>query len=60
MHTEFRTQHEGGPIAIAVDYSQLPNGPSVITRMIVQIPKEGIAVNVDSCDFVRLAAPVVQ
>ena len=54
-----KTQHEGDPIAIAIDYEQLPNGPSVMRRMFVQIPKDDIAVHVESFDFVRLAAPTI-
>jgi hypothetical protein len=54
---DFQTQHEGSPVAIAIDYQQLPNGPSMMTRMTVQIPKEDIVVNVESFDFIRLAGP---
>lgn len=53
---DFRTQHEGSPVAIAIDYEQLPNGPSMMTRMTVQIPGEDVVVNVESYGFVRLAA----
>jgi len=56
---DFKTQHEGSPVAIAIDYEQFPNGPSMMTRMTVQIPKEDIVVNVESFDFVRLAGPIV-
>lgn len=57
---DFKTQHEGSPVAIAVDYQQFPNGPNMMTRMTVQIPKEDIVVNVESFDFVRLAGPNLQ
>ena len=53
-----KTQHEGNPVAIAIDYQQLPNGPSMVTRMTVQIPNEHIVVHVESYDFVRLAGPI--
>jgi hypothetical protein len=43
-------------VAIAIDYQQMPNGPSVMARMTVQIPEEHVVVNVESYDFVRLAA----
>jgi hypothetical protein len=56
---DFKTQYEGSPVAIAIHYEQMPNGPSMMTRMTVQIPKEDIVVNVESFDFVRLAAPNV-
>ena len=56
---DFKTQYEGSPVAIAVDYEQLPGGPSVMRRMTVQIPKEDIVVNVESFGFVRLASSVV-
>jgi len=56
---EFKTQHEGSPVTITMDYQQLPNGPSMMTRMTVQIPGEDIVVNVESFDFVRLAGPNV-
>ena len=49
-----------GPVMIAVDYEQAPGGPSMMTRMTVQIPKEGVVVNVESFDFVRVAGPTVQ
>jgi hypothetical protein len=52
---DFRTQHEGSPVAIAIDYEQFPNGPSMMTGMTVQIPKEDIVVNLESFDFLRLA-----
>ena len=51
-----KTQHEGSPVAIAIDYQQMPNGPSVMARMTVQIPEEHVVVNVESYDFVRRAA----
>jgi hypothetical protein len=54
---DIRTQYEGSPVAIAMDYQQLPNGPSMMTRMTVQIPKESIVVQVESFGFVRLAGP---
>ncbi len=55
---DVNTQHEGSPVAIAIDYQQLPNGPSMVARMTVQIPGEGVVVNVESFDFVRLS-PIV-
>jgi hypothetical protein len=55
---DFKTQYEGSPVAIAIDYQQLPGGPSMMTRMTVQVPKENIIVNVESFDFVCLAGPV--
>ena len=55
---DFKTQYEGSPVAIAIDYQQLPGGPSMMTRMTVQVPKENIIVYVESFDFVRLAGPV--
>lgn len=56
---DFKTQYEGSPVTIAIDYEQFPNGPSMMTRMTVQIPKEDITVHVESFDFVRLAGPNV-
>jgi hypothetical protein len=52
---DIQTQHEGSPVAIAIDYEQLPNGPTMMSRLTVQIPKESIVVNVESFGFVRLA-----
>jgi hypothetical protein len=52
---EFKTEYEGSPVAIAIDYETLPGGPSMMMRMIVQIPNEDIVVRADSFDFVRLA-----
>lgn len=57
VRADFKTQHEGSPVAIAIDYERLPNGPSMIARMTVQIPHDNIVVNVESYDFVRLADP---
>lgn len=51
-----KTQHEGDPIAISIDYEQLPNGPSIMARMTVQLPTDSIVVNVTSFDFQRLVA----
>ena len=56
---DFKTEHKGSPVAIAIDYEQLPNGPSMMGRMTVQIPKEDIVVNVESYGFVRLAAMAI-
>jgi len=53
---EIRSQHEGRPVTIAVEYQQLPSGPAMPARMTVQIPADNIVVNVDSFDFVRLAS----
>ena len=55
---DFKTQYEGSPVSIALDYQQLAGGPSIMTRMTAQVPKENIIVNVESFDFVRLAGPV--
>jgi hypothetical protein len=55
---DVKTLHEGSPVTIAIDYQQLPNGPSMMDRMTVQIPKDDIVVNVESFDFIRLAGPV--
>ena len=56
IRADFKTQYESSPVAIAVDYQQLPNGPNMMARMTVQIPKDDIVVNVESFDFVRLAS----
>ena len=52
---DVRSQHEGSPVTIAIDYEQLPNGPSMMSRMTVQIPKDSIVINVESFDFARPA-----
>src|SRR5262245_31778967 len=57
---DIKTEHEGSPVNIGFDYQKLPNGPSMMTRMTAQIIKEGVVVNVESFDFVRLAVPNVQ
>lgn len=59
IKVDIKTHYEGSPVAIALDYQQLPNGPSLVARMTVQIPHEGIVVNVESYDFVRLAGAVL-
>ena len=56
---DFKASYDGDPVAISAYYDQLPNGPSMTTRMTVQMPDEGVAVNVESFDFVRLAGPTV-
>lgn len=55
IRADIKTQHEGSPVAIVIDYQQLPNGPAMLARMTVQIPGDSIAVNVESFDYVRLA-----
>lgn len=55
-----RTHHEGDPVIVAVDYEQPLNGPSMMKRMTVQMPKDEIIVNVESYDFVRLAGSNLQ
>lgn len=55
---DVKTQHEGKPVTITIDYRRLPKGPSMMAQMAVQIPGEGIVVNVESYDFVRLAGMV--
>jgi hypothetical protein len=57
---DFKTQHDGNPVAIVVEYEQLPNGPSITARMTVQIPEDGIVVNVESYDYMRLAGALVR
>lgn len=57
--TEIKTQHEGDPVTIVIDYRQLPSGPSVMDRMTVRMPGDDIVVTVDSFDFMRLAVPNV-
>lgn len=59
VRVDFKTQFEGSPVTIAIDYNQLPNGPAMAARMTVQIPKDGITVNVESYDFARLAGPAI-
>jgi hypothetical protein len=56
IRADFKTQYESSPVVIAVDYQQLPNGPNMMARMTVQIPKDDIVVNVESFDFLRLAS----
>lgn len=51
-----KTRYEDDPVGIAINYQQLPNGPSMMMWMTVQIPGEDIVVNVEAYDFVRLAA----
>ncbi len=53
---DVQTRYEGAPITIAIDYEQLQGGPSMMTHMTVQIPKDDIVVKVESYDLVRLAA----
>ena len=52
-----RTAHENNPVTISADYQRLPNGPSVMTRMTVQMPKEHVVIQVESFDHVQLARP---
>ena len=56
---DINTQHDGAPVTIAIDYEQAPGGPSMMSRMTVRIPKDGIVVDVESFDFVRLAGSVI-
>ncbi len=56
---DVNTRYEGSPVAIAIDYRQLPNGPSMMSRMTVRIPKDDIMVDVESFGFVRLSGPIV-
>jgi hypothetical protein len=53
---DVKSQHEGKPVSIAIDYKQLPNGPNMMARMTVQIPGDNVIVNVESFDFVRLVS----
>jgi hypothetical protein len=57
---DIKTQYEGGPVVIAIDYENLPNGPGMMARMTIHIPKEDIVINVESYDFIRLAGPISQ
>ena len=54
---DFTTQYEDNSVAITIDYEQLPDGPSMMARMTVRIPKEDIVVSVESFDFMRPAGP---
>jgi hypothetical protein len=53
---DIKSQHEGRPVTIGIDYQVLPNGPNMLSRMTVQIPEDNIVVNVESFDFMRLGA----
>ena len=53
---DIKSQHDGRPVTIAIDYQQMPNGPSMLSRMTVQIPEDNIVVHVESFDFMRLAS----
>jgi hypothetical protein len=55
VRAEFRSQHEGRPVTIAVDYQPLANGPSMMSHMTVHIPGDDVLVQVESFDFVRVA-----
>ena len=55
-HVDIRTSYEGSPMTIAQDYGALPDGPNVMKSMRVSVPQKGLAVNVDSYDFVRQSA----
>ena len=55
---DIKTHYEGAPVSIAIDYEHLAGGPSMMSRMTVQIPKDGIVVSVESFDFVRLAGTI--
>ncbi len=57
IRADVKTQHDGRPVNIALEYQPIPNGPSMLARMTVQIPADNIVVNVESFDYVRLASP---
>ena len=56
---EVKSQHDGRPVTIAIDYQQLPNGPNMLARMTVQIPEDDVVVRAESFDFVRLAGSIL-
>jgi hypothetical protein len=56
---EVKTTHDGDPVLAFIRYQPLPNGPNMLMRMSVQVPGEDVVVQVESYDFVRLAASIV-
>lgn len=55
-HIDFKTTYEGDPMTIAQDYSPIPDGPNMMKSMKVSVPEKGLAINIDSYDFVRQTA----
>jgi hypothetical protein len=55
-HIDIRTAYDGSPMTIAQDYSPIPEGPNMMKTMKVSVPQKGLAINIDSYDFVRQTA----
>jgi hypothetical protein len=55
-HIDIKTTYDGGPMAIAQDYSPLSGGPNVMKTMKVSAPGKDLVVNVESYDYARQTA----
>lgn len=52
-HIDIQTHYQGSPMTIAEDFTPTPEGPNLMKSMKVAVPQKGLAINVDSYDFVK-------
>lgn len=50
-HVDITTKFDGGPMTVAQDYGQLPDGPNVMKNMKVSVPGKNLVINVASYDY---------
>lgn len=50
-HVDISTKFDGGPMTVAQDYGQLPDGPNVMKNMKVSVPGKDLVINVSSYDY---------
>jgi hypothetical protein len=55
-HVDIKTKYDGGPVTIAQDYGQIPNGPNMMKSMRVSAPSKDLVINVDSYDYTQQSA----
>ena len=57
VQTQVRTDLDGDPVAISVDYSTLPDGTAYPARSVISYPKHEIRISMDSFDYMPARLP---
>ena len=50
---EVRSELDGKPVTVTVDYAQLPNGPFYAARAVISAPKNDLVLNIEEFDYAR-------
>ena len=53
VKTEVRTDLDGDPVQVAIDYAALPDGPFYAARTMVTAAKKDIRITIETFDYAR-------